>query len=399
MGFIMSKKSKRNVFLGIITLWIVIIVPQVNVYAQSEVLSIDIDISDHLANTQVISLSSLGIDEKGSGPVLISGVIQNLTTEKLSNLYFEFRITSSKRGDIILYKQKKDFPFSLAPMQTVYVTNNAIKQESIPGISERLSFNGELTPEGDNLVESLDGALALPPDIYAVQVTIFQVTDALGRQDLATATAEIGNTSHTETLDIFLRTPGDVIGGNVEITNPYPQFSWDGELSAKYRLLVVKDNGEGSPESLLESAKNTLPINEGGSLLTFENLDVMVNGNNYQFPASGAQPLEAEQTYYWQIIASIKAGAGTIENASEIWSFKLKEAGSETSPAMLDADLKQSIIKLIGESRYNQLQNAGFSIQGLEIDGMPVVGPLISIKLAEIIRKIEDGDIILGVRK
>src|SRR5690554_3814307 len=395
----MNKKSKRNVFLGIITLWISVIVPQINVHAQGEVLSIDIDVSAQLANSQVISLSSLGVDAKGSGPVLISGVIQNLTTEMLSNLYFEFSIASGKRGEIVYFKQKNGFPFSLAPMQTVYVTNNAIKQESIPGISEQLSFNGGLTPEGDNLVENLDGALTLPPDTYAIRVTVFQITDALGRQDLATSTAEIGNTSSPEASDIFLRTPGDVIDGNVEVTNPYPQFSWDGELSAKYRLLVVKDSGEGSPESLLESAKSTLPINEGGSLLAFENLDVIVEGNNYQFPASGAQPLEAGHTYYWQIITSIKAGAGTIENASEIWSFKLSEAGSETSPALLDADLKRSIIKLIGESRYNQLQNAGFNIQGLEIDGVPVVGPQISIKLAEIIRKIEDGDIILGAKK
>ncbi len=395
----MDKKNKCNTFLGYVTLWVLMFVPCVSALAQSPVLSIEIDVSDQLQNSQVFGLSSLGLDEKGSGPVLISGLMQNLTSEKLENLYFEFRISTGKRGDIIHITQRSNWPFSLEPMQSVYVTNNAIKEEIIPGIEETMKFDGGLTPEGDALIEGLDGNLVLPPDTYSIHVVVFQISNELGRQDLAQASAEIGNTIGAETEDIFLRTPGDVIDGNVEITNPYPQFSWDGDTDADYRLLVVNSSGEDSPESLLESAKSSLPITDGGSLLTFENLDVRVQGNTFQFPASRAQPLEYGLTYYWQLITSIQVGASTEEKSSEIWSFRLAEPETSGEPAVIDNEVKSALIRLIGESRFKQLQDAGFSLQGLEMDGVPVVGTQVNIKLAEFLRKIEDGDIILGVNK
>tara|TARA_R110002096_G_scaffold303080_6_gene498060 strand:+ start:2312 stop:3499 length:1188 start_codon:yes stop_codon:yes gene_type:complete len=395
----MDKKNKRNAFLGYVTLWVMLFVPSVNVIAQSEVLSIEIDVSDQLQNSQVFGLSSLGLDEKGGGPVLISGLMQNLTSEKLENLYFEFRVSTGKRGDIISITQRNGFPFSLEPMQSVYVTNNALREEIIPGIEETMKFDGGLTPEGDALIEGLDGKLVLPSDTYSVQVIVFQISNALGRQNLAEASAEIGNTIGSETEDIFLRTPGDVIDGNVEITNPYPQFSWDGDTDVDYRLLVVNSSGEDSPESLLESAKSTQPITDGGSLLTFENLDVKVQGNTFQFPASRAQPLEYGLTYYWQLITNVQVGAGNEEKSSEIWSFKLAEPETSGEPAVMDNELRNTLIRLIGESRLKQLQDAGFTLQGLEMDGVPIIGTQVNIKITEFLRKIEDGDIILGANK
>ncbi len=395
----MDKKNKRNAFLGYVTLCVLLFVPSVNVIAQSEVLSIEIDVSEQLQNSQVFGLSSLGLDEKGGGPVLISGLMQNLTSEKLEDLYFEFRVSTGKRGDIISITQRNGFPFSLEPMQSVYVTNNALREEIIPGIEETMKFDGGLTPEGDALIEGLDGKLVLPSDTYSVQVIVFQISNALGRQNLAEASAEIGNTIGSETEDIFLRTPGDVIDGNVEITNPYPQFSWDGDTDVDYRLLVVNSSGEDSPESLLESAKSTQPITDGGSLLTFENLDVKVQGNTFQFPASRAQPLEYGLTYYWQLITNVQVGAGNEEKSSEIWSFKLAEPETSSEPAVMDNELRNALIRLIGESRLKQLQDAGFTLQGLEMDGTPIIGTQVNIKITEFLRKIEDGEIILGVKK
>ncbi len=395
----MDKKNKSNVFLGYVTLWVLAFVPCVSVFAQSDVLSIEIDVSAQLQNSQVFGLSSLGLDEKGSGPVLISGLMQNLTSEKLENLYFEFRVSTGKRGDIISITQRNGFPFSLEPMQSVYVTNNALREENIPGIEESMKFDGGLTPEGDALIEGLDGKLVLPPDTYSVQVIVFQISNALGRQNLAEATAEIGNTIGSETEDIFLRTPGDVIDGNVEITNPYPQFSWDGDTDVDYRLLVVNSSGEDSPESLLESAKSTLPMTDGGSLLTFENLDVRLQGNTYQFPASRAQPLEYGLTYYWQLVTNVQVGAGTEEKSSEIWSFKLAEPETSGQPTVMDSELRNALIRLIGETRLKQLQDAGFILQGLEMDGTPIIGTQVNLKITEFLRKIEDGDIILGANK
>ncbi|WP_157464746.1 hypothetical protein [Balneola vulgaris] len=391
-----DKNRLLSIVFGI-SLLSIVFVPRNIVFAQNSKVSVEIDVSDVLQNAQLIGLTNLGLDSEGKGANLITGYLQNLTPETLENLFFEVSVTAGKVGEIVKVNTQPGFPFSLAPMQAIYVTNNTLSEDGVPGIKETVKFEGGLTAQGDNFIENLDGATTLPADVYTIQVTVFQVTNSEGRVDLASTSAEIGGSGPiAEEKDIFLKTPGDVIDANIEITNPFPQFSWDAEAGLDYRLLVVKSNGQDSPESLIESAKSSAAITKGGSLLQFENLDVIVNGDTYQYPSSGAQPLEAGQTYYWQLSTDVQAGIDTETRTSEIWSFKLSEPSNSEPVVVISEEIKNVITRLIGNEKFQNLVASGFTLQSITVDGVTYTGPQASLILDELKRKIEADDIVIG---
>ncbi|MEX0724209.1 MAG: hypothetical protein WD053_10035 [Gracilimonas sp.] len=387
-----SIKSSLTAFL----LLIVSVVP--NQFINAQDIGLQLEPSATLENTQALSFTGLGLNTDGSGPVLISGFMENLTGETIDNLYMEIKINASKVGDIIELRSYSTLPFSLSPNQSVYVTNNDLANERIPGIDQQIRFSGGFTPEGDEFIENLSGSTALPRDIYTVGVIIFRVTNALGRQDLASSIIEIGGGSVAsfDESEIYLKTPGDIVGSPAEITNPYPQFSWEGAGDVSYRLLVVEDNGQDSPESLLQSAKSSSSTDEGGSLLEFENLDITVTGTSFQYPSSGAQALEQGKTYYWRVITSIQSSGDVEELSSEIWSFTLTGASRSAEAPPLSAEVESTIIELIGQEAYTRLKADGFTLMAVEYDGQEFTGPAATVQLEELLLKIRDEEIILG---
>lgn len=366
--------------------------------AQAQVLSLEITPSASLESAEVLNISTLGIDDKGGGPALVSAFLENLTNEKLENLYLEINISASKVGKLIELKSDYTSPFSLRPNQSVYATDKNLEKERLPGVKEKLSFTGGFTPEGDAFLEDLSGATDLPADIYSIQVIVFQVTDATGRTDLVQATAEVGTNSvyGFEQNEVYLEAPGDVVEAQAQISNPYPQFSWEGPNNMNYRLIVVKDNGTDSPESLIQSAKSTNSTTNGGSLLEFENLDVDVKRNTYQFPSSGAQALESGNTYYWSVVTSRKKRGDTSEKLSEIWSFELMNAGSGIAEVPVTNEVRRALMELIGADRYAQLRKEGFTLEGITFDGQEFNGPAATVALENILQKIRDEELTLG---
>jgi hypothetical protein len=129
--------------------------------------------------------------------------------------------------------------------------------------------------------------------------------------------------------------------------------------------------------------------------LQYENLDVNVRRNSYQYPSSGAQPLEAGQTYYWQLSTIIRSGRNTEERTSEIWGFKLSEAGTADAPVVFNSSTREAIEALIGNGRLNGLINSGFTLQAFEIDGVNYSGNQAAIILTDLLDRIERGDIVL----
>lgn len=146
-----------------------IFVPVNSAHAQSQCvdsgsLSLEVNLSPVLENASVLGLTSLGIDTRGSGPVLVSGTLVNNTDELLTNLFFEFKFTAGQVGTIAELTQQAAYPFTLDPRQVVYATNNDIDNEQLPGVDETMKFDGGLTSEGEDFLESLDGT-TLPNDI------------------------------------------------------------------------------------------------------------------------------------------------------------------------------------------------------------------------------------------
>jgi hypothetical protein len=367
-------------------------------FGQTDKLTLEFSLSPVLEQAQVLGLSSLGVDTEGGGPVIISGSLVNNTTERLENLYFEFDVEAASYGVLARIRQQAAYPFSLNPGQVVFATNNDIQNEEIPGISDRLKFDGGLTSTGENFVEDLSGT-TLPNDQYSFAVRIYQVTEEGRRELLANETIQLGgNISEggvVDELTILLRTPGDLVGAEAAITNPIPQLSWEGEASLTYRVLVVSGNGADSPESLLESAKSSEATDMGGSLLQFEYLDQNIRGNSLQYPTNGVQALVPGQTYYWQVVTSMNTALGTNEVVSEIWEFTLVDPGSESNVVEVDQETVQAIVQLIGQDTYNLLLETGYSFENIEIDGQVYTGVVGVQKILELIEKFQNGDLVI----
>lgn len=163
----MNEKKFKNYILNLLA-GILIFVPTEIVKAQQ--ISLSVEPSATIENAQVLSLSSLGIDRSGSGPVLISAFLENQEDQEVDNLFIEVNISSARVGTIVEFTSDSNFPFSLRPLQSVYVTNNDLANEQIPGIRESIRLTGGLTPEGEDFINDLDGATTLPQDTYFVQV-------------------------------------------------------------------------------------------------------------------------------------------------------------------------------------------------------------------------------------
>ena len=122
---------------------------------EQNLISIDIQLAPILAESQILSLAALGLDSKGAGPQMFSGTLKNETDQTLNNLYFKFRIEAATVGVIAEVEQQAAYPFSLAPQQLVYATNNDIQNEKIPGIEGDIRFDGGITFAGEEFIESL----------------------------------------------------------------------------------------------------------------------------------------------------------------------------------------------------------------------------------------------------
>ncbi|SMO93408.1 hypothetical protein [Gracilimonas mengyeensis] len=364
--------------------------------ARAQEVALSLEVSPVLENAQALSLTGLGISDPGRGPVLLSGYLENLEDRKLDNLYFEVLVNTSRYGLIAELRQRSGQPFSLEPFQSVYITNNDLANEVIPGVEEDIRFTGGLTPEGDEFINSLEGTTTLPQDIYTVEVSIFRVTNQRGRETLVTSSAQFGMVSGTETREIYLKSPGSVVGDGAEIINPYPQFSWEGETDRQYRILVVEGNHRSSPESLIESAISSASTNEGGSLLEFEHLDMMVQGNNFQYPASGAQALQPGETYYWRVLTTVQLSGATETLNSEIWEFVLQQAGEQAQKIPINEETEEAVAALLGGAQFQQMLEDGYELQEFEYDGQTYSGPAAVAKLQEILQKIRDEEMIIG---
>lgn len=394
MDYLYMKKAVNIGFL-VVSIWVL---TSMIAFGQSDKVTLEFSLSPVLEQAQVLGLSSLGVDTEGGGPVIISGSLVNNTTERLENLYFEFDVEAASYGVLARIRQQAAYPFSLNPGQVVFATNNDIQNEEIPGISDRMKFDGGLTSTGENFVEDLSGT-TLPNDQYSFAVRIYQVNEEGRRELLANETIQLGgNISEggvVDELTILLRTPGDLVGAEAAITNPIPQLSWEGDASLTYRVLVVSGNGSDSPESLLESAKSSEATDIGGSLLQFEYLDQNIRGNSLQYPTNGVQALVPGQTYYWQVVTSMNTALGTNEVVSEIWEFTLVDPGSESNVVEVDQETVQAIVQLIGQDTYNLLLETGYSFENIEIDGQVYTGVVGVQKILELIEKFQNGDLVI----
>ncbi|MEX1011036.1 MAG: hypothetical protein WDZ29_03150 [Balneolaceae bacterium] len=386
---------KNAQFLSIFTLLLVWSLSPGTLSAQEFDIDLDIQAEPVLTNSQIIELSNLVFDESGRGPRLLSLFMQNQSESTVGNLYLDLVLSSERVGTIVESYQRNDRPFSLQPGQSVFATNNDIASGRLPGINVDFRFDGQITDAGKNLINELQGTATLPADEYTIDLALYQTNNRRnGGQRVAFTSITIGSQLIEDDISVFLQSPGDVVGSDITISNPNPEFRWEGLQGQAYRVILVEERDGENPESQLQSAKSTSAsvVGQTPSLLEFEHADVRVDRTGFQYPTTGVQPLRPGRTYYWQVFTALRTTSGEEERASEIWSFTLMdERGARGQIVEVDQEMRQLLAAILGSSAVEQLERQEYRLEGLEIDDRQFTGEMARDELMRIIELIRDG--------
>lgn len=391
----MGKLTKFSIIAFFVLIWSGI--GTVKGQSSSEI-DLDIQAESVLTNAQIIELTNFVFDDRGRGPRLINFRITNNEASRAEQLYLDFQIVSQRRGVIMEAYQRNGSPFSLNAGQTVTGSNNALARGSITGVTEAIRLDGDLTPSGERLINSLQGRTTLPVDEYEIIIQVYQNGNRFSGVQIAHASTVIGTNLVEEDLSIYLQAPGEVLGTEIEITNRYPEFRWEGSANQEYRIVIVEADGGDTPETLIQSALSTpaAPIGQSTSLLEFENADVIVEGTSFQYPASGVQPFQDGRTYYWQVFTSLTTTSGEETRSSDIWNFTFqgdRSAGVREEIIELDDDVQQVLMALLGAELFGDLMDGYYQLEGFELDGIEYSGAVARDELMRLIEKIQEGKI------
>jgi hypothetical protein len=365
--------------------------------AQTTDVELEVQVDPVFSSAQLISLTNLVFDESGRGTRLFTIFIRNTSDVVQESLYLDLLVRSRKDGLIAESFQRTSTPFSLNPGQTVYASNNDLARGRITGLDTEIGFEGGITNSGTELMNRLQGRTTLPVDEYELEIRLYQNNNRPAGGDFITnATTFIGGDMVDDELSLYLLAPGDAIGSGMMITNPYPEFRWEGQQDRVYRLIVVEDKDGESPETLIQGAKSTTAGSQGSStsLLEHEMMDVRVQGTSLQYPSAGVQQLKEGSTYYWQVFSSLRTTFGEEERSSEIWSFSLGSGFSDDVEMIgIDGDLRDILIALLGLETYLELEERDFELEGLEIDDQELYGGMARDELLQLAERIRDGKI------
>jgi hypothetical protein len=380
-------------------LLISILLGSVQAYAQGQQagpndIRLEIRLSDVVTKAQVLSLGTLGINNRGRGQRVVDLVIQNTSTNRLDNLYLHITVSSSAVGVIATADSDNQWSFSLLPGQ-VLIGNNNNFESGFPGIVGTITMTGELTPGGDRFIESLEGVTRLPDAVYTTVVSIYQGANRLsGGRLVATTVGNVGSEPIANVVDFNILTPGGPIGSGETIGVAQPTFRWEGPTNTVYRLLVVRDPGRNqTAETLISQALST---GAGGTLLENEMVDVIVQSNSYFYPSSGVKVLRPGTRYFWQVIAQIRSATGVEQRPSAIYEFLYSNPQAAAA-----AELQAAVAQLLAASdpetaaAFQALVEAGFSMDKLVVDGRELTGAQVRAYLEEFFEKARQGNVVL----
>ena len=190
-------------------------------------------------------------------------------------------------------------------------------------------------------------------------------------------------------VPITLESPGGALSDttdNLLYTN-FPIFQWSsGPPCTGCETYIRVAQFDSDVHSGLEDAiedQRVLPSNQN------EDWELIDNVNSFQYPFSGAYPLEAGNVYCWQIRITLPTTSGTKDMFSPIYAFKIGQAGNiETTSAITDPLLM--MLQQAIPDKINSYFGSGMALEGyvpsgqIEINGVTVDQSVINNLLQQI---------------
>ncbi len=162
-------------------------------------------------------------------------------------------------------------------------------------------------------------------------------------------------------------------GGNIEDTTQtvvyttYPFFNWSSQGCSGCETYIRVAEYDPSEHASIDEAmedETSLPASQSEG---WENIGSFAS---YQFPVTGARPLEFGKLYVWQVKKSLSTTGGMEELISNIYTFKVADPGGGTaaSPAAYHPVL-EGLRQALGEDQFNALFGSGSPLDGYSPQG------------------------------
>lgn len=178
-------------------------------------------------------------------------------------------------------------------------------------------------------------------------------------------------------ISINLETPGGVLADTLDnvIYSTFPIFQWFSQAcngcNTNIRVAEYNSSVHSSLDDALEDQR-VLPFNQSDDWHSIDNI------NSFQYPFSGAYPLEEGKVYAWQIMMTLPTTSGEEEMASSIFAFKIGVAGTVETANAISSPLLMTLQQTLGDDQYNAFFGTGNDLSGynptgqLEINGINV---------------------------
>ncbi|MFQ6605070.1 MAG: hypothetical protein ACE5D8_05875 [Fidelibacterota bacterium] len=163
-------------------------------------------------------------------------------------------------------------------------------------------------------------------------------------------------------VSISLESPGGALVDTLSnmVYTTYPIFNWHSESCAGcenyIRLAEFKLGVHSSVDEAIEDDLS-LPFNSGSSW------EPLGSFNSYQYPLSGARPLQFGRVYVWQIRQTLTTTAGQEELLSSINAFKIADMAGTSNTATVDPTL-QMLQQALGDDQFTGIFGPGSALDG-----------------------------------
>ena len=185
----------------------------------------------------------------------------------------------------------------------------------------------------------------------------FQFGVASGSTEAACESASPIFETKTVTVEspnaINLEYPGGSLSdtSSTEIFTNYPLLVWSSSgcdaCVSFVRVAEFNPNVHSSMDEAIQDERR-LPFDQAQE---WENIGIV---NSYQYPLSGALPLEYGKVYVWQVRHELITTAGSDELLSPIYAFRIHDVGSSTTTTSYHP-IVQILQQVLSEDQFNSL--------------------------------------------
>ena len=166
---------------------------------------------------------------------------------------------------------------------------------------------------------------------------------------------------------INLEYPGGALSDTslTEIFTTYPLLVWSSSSCNRCASFVRVAEFNPSVHSSMDEAiqdERRLPFDQAQE---WENIGIV---NSYQYPLSGALPLEYGKVYVWQVKHELTTTAGSDELLSSIYAFRIQDVASGTTTTSYHP-IVQILQQVLSEDQFNSLFGPSAVLDGFSPSG------------------------------